>query len=560
MADHPGGGGDASLEAGKEALSRGEWETARARFQERLAGAGDCPEAREGLASACYWLQDPPLMFESRQRAYRGYQARGDVRSAARMATWLAADFLEFRGEAAVAAGWLERARQLLEGVRTSPEHAMLLDIEAHMALAVRHDAEAAYTAAAEARRIAQELGDLDHEMLARASEGLALVARGEVAEGMRRLDGAAAAALGGDMADLTAISFTCCYVIQACERVRDFQRASEWCNRFREICERWRLGTFLTFCRLQYGTVLLWRGEWALAEAELLAALEDLETVRPTARPAALVRLGELRRRQGRWEEAAALLEEARSHRLAALRRAALALDRGDAVAAEELVDQALARAPDSADAERAGALELLVRARAARGALREAAGALEQLRSLAAEIGTRTVQAAALFSAGLLALAGDEHETAIRRLREAADLFETIGSPFEGGCARLELARALLARGRGGSGHAEASAALAVFERLGAARESERARELLASSASRRADAGAAARPDGLTSRQREVLGLVAQGMSNRQIAARLVLSEFTVRRHLANVYHRLGVSTRAAAVATALRQGLV
>ena len=53
-------------------------------------------------------------------------------------------------------------------------------------------------------------------------------------------------------------------------------------------------------------------------------------------------------------------------------------------------------------------------------------------------------------------------------------------------------------------------------------------------------------------LTPRQRELLGQVAQGFTNRQIARRLRVSEGTVRRHLNNVYERLGVSGRTAAVA--------
>jgi DNA-binding CsgD family transcriptional regulator len=53
-------------------------------------------------------------------------------------------------------------------------------------------------------------------------------------------------------------------------------------------------------------------------------------------------------------------------------------------------------------------------------------------------------------------------------------------------------------------------------------------------------------------LTDRQRELLSLVAKGLSNREIAAELVLSEGTVRRHLDNIYTRLGVSRRTAAVA--------
>jgi DNA-binding CsgD family transcriptional regulator len=61
-------------------------------------------------------------------------------------------------------------------------------------------------------------------------------------------------------------------------------------------------------------------------------------------------------------------------------------------------------------------------------------------------------------------------------------------------------------------------------------------------------------------LTPREREVLKLVARGLSNRDIARRLVLSEHTVHRHLANILRKLGLSSRAAAAAWGVRAGLV
>lgn len=61
-------------------------------------------------------------------------------------------------------------------------------------------------------------------------------------------------------------------------------------------------------------------------------------------------------------------------------------------------------------------------------------------------------------------------------------------------------------------------------------------------------------------MTAREIEVLSLVARGLSNREIAERLVVSEHTVHRHLANIYARLGVSSRAAAVAVASERDLL
>ena len=63
----------------------------------------------------------------------------------------------------------------------------------------------------------------------------------------------------------------------------------------------------------------------------------------------------------------------------------------------------------------------------------------------------------------------------------------------------------------------------------------------------------------PGGLTEREGEVLRLVTAGKTNRQIAADLFLSEKTVARHMNNIFDKIGVSSRAAATAFALREGI-
>jgi DNA-binding NarL/FixJ family response regulator len=61
------------------------------------------------------------------------------------------------------------------------------------------------------------------------------------------------------------------------------------------------------------------------------------------------------------------------------------------------------------------------------------------------------------------------------------------------------------------------------------------------------------------GLTHRESEVLSLIVTGLSNRGIASRLVVSDETIKSHLRSIYRKLGVSDRAGAVATALREGI-
>ena len=69
-----------------------------------------------------------------------------------------------------------------------------------------------------------------------------------------------------------------------------------------------------------------------------------------------------------------------------------------------------------------------------------------------------------------------------------------------------------------------------------------------------------GAARAAGGLTAREVEVLRLVAAGKSNREIATALIVSTHTVRRHLQNIFDKIGVSSRAAATAFAFQHDLV
>src|ERR1043165_6167846 len=62
------------------------------------------------------------------------------------------------------------------------------------------------------------------------------------------------------------------------------------------------------------------------------------------------------------------------------------------------------------------------------------------------------------------------------------------------------------------------------------------------------------------GLTNREREILALLAEGLGNKQIAGRLGISTNTVKTHLELLFEKLGVSSRAEAVATGVRRGLL
>src|ERR1700761_5884682 len=347
--------------AADEALTRGAWEESRSAFEAALH-IHESPEALEGLGTAAWWLDLADLVFDSRERAYRLYLSRGDRAAAARVAVWLAWDSWAFRGENVVANGWLQRARRLLEHHPPCSERAWLEVREGSLCPLEEGDPERALSLAREGIRVAQAAGSTDLEMLGRAVVGLALVASGSVAEGMRNLDEVSAAVIAGELTDRVAIGLCGCYLIAACERVRDSERAVQWCRRLKEFCAKWGLRPLFAVCRTQYAAICIWRGTWLEAEKELCAASDELAASRPAMKGEALVRLAELRRRQGRLAEAAALVEQVAPHGAGLLMRARLALDCDDQIGAVQLAEQYLRQLPEANRTDRASGLEIAV------------------------------------------------------------------------------------------------------------------------------------------------------------------------------------------------------
>lgn len=550
----------ASLDAGWAALKSGDWDGARTAFEESLAEA-DTPEALEGMGWVGHMLNEDRLTFDARERAYRLYFERGDKSSAARIAAYLAADHLMFRGEPAVANGWLQRAHSLIDGLEPSVDHGWLAIHEGHIAVSLDEDTAKARRLAARAVELGRVFGAPELEMLGLGLEGRALVSDGELEEGMRRLDEATTVALAGEASLLYCVAWACCYLISACERVRDFDRAAQWCARVGEFCGQHDI-FLLNTCRAHYASVLSWQGRWDEAESQLTAAVDGLQASRPPMVGDAIARLGELRRRQGRLGEAAELFARSETHTLSLLGRAALALDRDDPAEGAELADRYLRRFPERGRVERSVGLELAIKALARQGEHERAAAALSELREIAARAKTAPIRAAVCSSEGTLAAAQGDNDTARRSFEDALDLLAASEARFEVGRVRLDLAAALTSLGREDGARRELEAALVDFREMGA--DGERVRsEVMLRKLQKTAVAFSAAAIEtplgALSPRELEVLALVADGLTNRDMAQRLVLSEHTVNRHVANILRKLGLPSRAAAASLAGRYGL-
>jgi LuxR family transcriptional regulator, maltose regulon positive regulatory protein len=550
--------GGERVRAAEAALARGAWAEARALFEQELQER-ETVDALEGLSWAAWWVEDVPACLEARERAYRLSRREGDMRRAAMLALWVGDDYLILRGERAIANGWFQRAARMLEGLDTGPEHGWLDALLGYVAT-VDGDPRKAKALATQARELGRRLAVVSLEMFALAVEGLALVNEGEVADGMRYLDEATAAALAGEYEEIVPAGWTFCFLLNACERVRDYERAAEWCSKVEEFSRRMSINFVTLACRAHYGAVLTWQGRWPEAERSLTEATDRLALERPSWSGLAIVRLADLRRRQGRFPEAEELLHRAERNPLAPVVMAELALDLGDARAAADLLEPILRRLPAQNRTLRAAPLEVMVRAKLGAGEAGAAGSHLKELHSIADAVGTRALRASLSLCEGLVAATGGDEKRARERLEDAVELFAASGASFELARARLELALVLAALGREEAAVREATLALRRLDEIGAVAEAGRARKLLEDLGATPKGRPAVRGDQLLTPRELEILRLVSDGLTDGEIATRLVLSKHTVHRHLQNAYARLGCSSRASAVAKANRLHLL
>lgn len=543
---------DAAVARGRDALTRRAWRDARAAFEEALL-SGDRADAFEGLAEAMAWLDDDGAI-DAYERAYRVYRETGESAAAARVAVFTAMTVHDFRGQLAVVRGWLGRARSLTEDdAGAAGIHALAVGVDGYMTLLRDSRPAAALPSIQEARRVAHELGDTGPEMTMLALEGLARVTLGEIPDGMQMLDEASAAVTAGEVPQPLLASTIYCFVINACERVRDIDRAGQWCDAMAAYCARTGEDVMGQQCRTLYAGVLLSRGVWEEAESSLVDATGRLRLTRPAMAADGLVRLADLRRRQGRLEEAAALYTEldadpfrAQAEPLATLGRGELALARGDGAGAVDDAERYLRLLETDERARRVAGLELLARAHTSVGEPAAARAAATSLAAIAGQLATTAVLGSASLADGAASLASGELERARTSLEDAVDRFDRAGAPYDAAIARALLAATLKASGRLDRAAEQTHLADATFTTLGAARPAWIPRP---------DSAPAVDDPAGLTEREREILQLIASGLSNEDIAARLVLSIRTVERHVSNIYAKLGAEGRhARAVATA------
>jgi ATP/maltotriose-dependent transcriptional regulator MalT len=175
------------------------------------------------------------------------------------------------------------------------------------------------------------------------------------------------------------------------------------------------------------------------------------------------------------------------------------------------------------------------------------EARVAAEQLEELAGRLDRPLLIAMSAHASGAVLMGEGDIKGAIQALQRSRSIWHTIEAPYEAARSGMLLAQALRREGDSSTAQLEEDAARRTFNDLGAQSDLAVLNRL--------------SMVEGpLTERERQVLAGVVEGKTNREIASDLSVSVHTVRRHLQNIFPKLSVSSRAAAVAYAIRHDLI
>lgn len=483
-------------------------------------------------------------------QAHQRYFDRGNIEQAARSAFWLGFQLVN-TGHGARGGGWLARARRLID------DACLESVVNGYLLLPVARrdmdqgDVQAALEAFTDAVAIGTKFGDGDLIALARHGQGRALLRLGRIGEGVALLDEVMVGALATPIAPIT-VGVVYCSVVDACQEIFDWRRAQEWTTALTEWCaQQPDVVPFRGQCLIHRSQILQLHGAWADAMGAALMASERLaDPPGQWGLGAACYQRAELHRLRGEFSEAEEAYRQAsRNGRMPQPGLALLRLARGKVAAAA----RSIARAAEETRGSRlhVPVLSATVEILLADADVPNARAAAERLAEIAERIGAPYLRALSAQAMGAVLLAAGEPETALASLGLAVSLWREIEAPYEAARARVLIALANRAVGDDDTAAMELEAARMGFEQLGAATDVLRVDRLTGQSGHRGAD--------GLTARERQVLGLIATGKTNRAIAQRLGISEKTVARHVSNVFLKLNLSSRAAATAYAYEHDL-
>jgi DNA-binding CsgD family transcriptional regulator len=433
---------------------------------------------------------------------------------------------------------------RLLSAAEEGPEHGYHLHMEIPALLVI--DPAAAAESARRMQQLGARYGDESLVALGVHYEGRALVKQARVHEGLSLLDESMLTVLSDSLKPLwTGVIY--CGLLDACHDLVDLRRARQWTDAMSRWCAPLpATSLYPGICRVHRVELLDLQGAWEEAETLAAAACRDLGGIDVFAVADSHYMIGELGRRQGQIaaaEEAYLRAHEAGRDPQPGLALLRLAQGRIDAASASIAAALGTCDGPSQRVWLLAAQIEIALHADDVD--LADASAA--EIDRIAAQFDSDGLRAISNQWRGAVSLADGQPVPALGTLRLAFAAWQELDVPYEVARTRALLVKAYRMLGDDDAAGREAAAARRAFAAMGADPD-VRALDVLDSP------------PGGLTRREVEVLRLVAGGRSNREVAAALVISEKTAARHVANIYAKLGISSRAAAASFAHDHALV
>ena len=452
------------------------------------------------------------------------------------------------RGDFAAGSGWIQRGRSLLEQSPDETARWYVVHLDAENAL---HggDLDRARALARQVRGAAQRASDPTLLSLALMTEGTARLRGGAMAEGMALLDEAMLPVKAGRIPPDMAGNLYC-QMIAACWELFDLRRAREWTAATEHWCEHFDSAVmFSGICRMHRVQLRQVSGEWDVAAADARVVCTELVGMNTQVVAEGHYLLGELLRLRG--DVAGAEAAYLRAHELGRDPQPGLALltAQTDAVGAGLASLRTALATHQGAEYSRAPLLHAVVDLAVDVADPVVAGEASEQLTAMADRWQSEGLYAMATHARGAVLIASGDASEAVTALRDAVRRWQDLEAPYACARSRMLLAQAYSALGDHGAATRELDVAERTLTALDAVVDLRRLQRLRPG----------AELPGGLTPREAEILRQVAYGGTNKQVAEALVISEKTVARHLANIYVKLDVSTRTAAVAWARNAAL-
>ena len=540
-----------TIQAARSAYERGAWADAAELFLRADQEASLAIEDLESLVWAAAISAKDNEMLAALERVYAYHAARNDHEESARAAFWSGLRNMMI-GEVGLGSGWLQRAaRHAEQAPEDSVQRGYLLLPQVYMHRG-KGNYETAVEVADNAIAIGEASGEPDLIALAGSLKGGILFRLGRIDEGYVPIDEAMLLANSERLSPVVS-GVVYCEIVASCCRVQEMVRAREWTEILNDWCRRNPQAlSFKGVCQVHRAEVLQLEGKWTEALSEAKGAAQGLKgSSEVTAIANAAYRRGEILRLRGRLDDSEA--EYRLAGEIAIDPQPGLALLRlaqGRKNEAAAMISRALETADDLP--KKSALLPAGVEIFLACGDTEAAERLCGEMAGIAARFGTEILARVADQAAGTLALARGNFAEAVSALTRAKLFWSEFGAPYLVARLRVDIARCCAALNDQEGAEMELKAAEKIFYELGATPDLSRIREVRSG--------GKASVPYALTVRESEVLALMADGSTNREIARSLGLSPKTINRHVENIFDKLGVSSRAAAVAKGLKSGSI